>query len=94
MADEEKKEDSEKQPLKGSRSKKKAARTTKAKAAETKAAEVKTSEAAVADEKITERVNIQKLESQQFIRRKKKIMTQEALGMVETRGTYSSYRGS
>ena len=84
MADEEKKETAKKTAPKKAAAPRRTARTTKAKAAETRAAEVKTSEAAVADEKITESKHTEA--GKPAVHKEEKIMTQEALGMVETRG--------
>ncbi len=84
MADEEKKETAKKTAPKKAAAPRRTARTTKAKAAETKAAEVKTSEAAAADEKITESKHTEA--GKPAVHKEEKIMTQEALGMVETRG--------
>ena len=84
MADEEKKETAKKTAPKKAAAPRRTARTTKAKAAETKAAEVKTSEAAAAAEKITESKHTEA--GKPAVHKEEKIMTQEALGMVETRG--------
>ena len=84
MADEEKKETAKKTAPKKAAAPRRTARTTKAKAAETKAAEVKTSEAVAADEKITESKHTEA--GKPAVHKEEKIMTQEALGMVETRG--------
>ena len=84
MADEEKKETAKKAAPKKAAAPRRTARTTKAKAAETKAAEVKTSEAAAADKKITESKHTEA--GHPAVHKEEKIMTQEALGMVETRG--------
>ena len=84
MADEEKKDTAKKTAPKKAAAPRRTARTTKAKAAETKAAEVKTSEAAAADEKITESKHTEA--GKPAVHKEEKIMTQEALGMVETRG--------
>ena len=84
MADEEKKETAKETAPKKAAAPRRTARTTKAKAAETKAAEVKTSEAAAADEKITESKHTEA--GKPAVHKEEKIMTQEALGMVETRG--------
>ena len=84
MADEEKKETAKKTAPKKAAAPRRTARTTRAKAAETRAAEVKTSEAAAADEKITESKHTEA--GKPAVHKEEKIMTQEALGMVETRG--------
>ena len=81
---EEKKPEADKNAPKKAAAPRRTARTTKAKAAETKAAEVKTSEAAAADEKITESKHTEA--GKPAVHKEEKVMTQEALGMVETRG--------
>ena len=81
MADEEKKETAKKTAPKKAAAPRRTARTTKAKAAEVKAEEAKTT---AADEKITETKHIEA--EKPAIHKEEKIMTQEALGMVETRG--------
>ena len=81
MADEEKKETAKKAAPKKAAAPRRTARTTKAKAAEAKTEEVKTT---AADEKITETKHIEA--EKPAIHKEEKIMTQEALGMVETRG--------
>lgn len=85
MADEEKKETAKKTAPKKAAAPRRTARTTKAKAAEVKAEEAKTT---AADEKITETKHIEA--EKPAIHKEEKIMTQEALGMVETRGLVAS----
>ena len=87
MADEEKKETAKKTAPKKAAAPRRTARTTKAKAAEVKAEETKTEEVktTAADNEITETKHIEKAEKP-VIHKEEKIMTQEALGMVETRG--------
>ena len=80
MADEEKKETAKKAAPKKAAAPRRTARTTKAKAAEVKAEEAKTT----APEEITETKHIEA--EKPAIHKEEKIMTQEALGMVETRG--------
>ena len=80
MADEEKKETAKKAAPKKAAAPRRTARTTKAKAAEVKAEEAKTT----AQEEITETKQIEA--EKPAIHKEEKIMTQEALGMVETRG--------
>ena len=86
MADEEKKETAKKTAPKKAAAPRRTARTTKAKAAEVKTEEVKTEEVktTVADKEITETRHIEAEKT--AIHKEEKIMTQEALGMVETRG--------
>ena len=81
MADEEKKETAKKAAPKKAAAPRRTARTTKAKAAEAKTEEPKTP---VADKEITETKHIEA--EKPAIHKEEKIMTQEALGMVETRG--------
>ena len=87
MADEEKKETAKKTAPKKAAAPRRTARTTKAKAAEVKAEETKTEEVktTAADNEITETRHIEETEKP-VIHKEEKIMTQEALGMVETRG--------
>ena len=80
MADEEKKETAKKTAPKKAAAPRRTARTTKAKAAEVKAEEAKTT----APEEITETKHTEA--EKPAIHKEEKIMTQEALGMVETRG--------
>ena len=86
MADEEKKETAKKTAPKKAAAPRRTARTTKAKAAEVKAEETKTEEVktTAADNEITETNHIEA--EKPAIHKEEKIMTQEALGMVETRG--------
>ena len=80
MADEEKKETAKKAAPKKAAAPRRTARTTKAKAAEVKAEEAKTTAA----EEVTETKHIEAEKPADH--KEEKIMTQEALGMVETRG--------
>ena len=89
MADEEKKETAKKTAPKKAAAPRRTARTTKAKAAEVKAEEAKTT---AADEKITETKHIEA--EKPAIHKEEKIMTQEALGMVETRGLVAAIEAS
>ena len=81
MADEEKKETAKKTAPKKAAAPRRTARTTRAKAAEVKAEEPKTT---AADKEITETKHTEA--EKPAIHKEEKIMTQEALGMVETRG--------
>ena len=81
MADEEKKETAKKTAPKKAAASRRTARTTRAKAAEVKAEEPKTT---AADKEITETKHTEA--EKPAIHKEEKIMTQEALGMVETRG--------
>ena len=80
MADEEKKETAKKTAPKKAAAPRRTARPTRAKAAEVKAEEPKTT----APEEITETKQIEAEKPANH--KEEKIMTQEALGMVETRG--------
>ena len=78
---EEKKPEADKNAPKKAAAPRRTARTTRAKAAEVKAEEPKTT---AADKEITETKHIEA--EKPAIHKEEKIMTQEALGMVETRG--------
>ena len=81
MAEEKKPEAENKAPGKAAAPRRTRSTASKAKAAEVKAEEAKTT---AADEKITETKHIEA--EKPAIHKEEKIMTQEALGMVETRG--------
>ena len=85
MADKEKKETAKKTAPKKAAAPRRTARTTRAKAAEVKAEEPKTT---AADKEITETKHTEA--EKPAIHKEEKIMTQEALGMVETKGLVSA----
>ena len=83
MADEEKKETAKKAAPKKAAAPRRTARTTKAKAAEAKATEVTT---APVEAEVKNKETVHTVAEKTADHKEEKIMTQEALGMVETRG--------
>ena len=83
MADEEKKETAKKTAPKKAAAPRRTARTTKAKAAEAKATEVTT---APVEAEVKNKETVHTVAEKTADHKEEKIMTQEALGMVETRG--------
>ena len=83
MADEEKKETAKKAAPKKAAAPRRTARTTKAKAAEAKATEVTT---APVEAEVKNKETVHTVAEKTADQKEEKIMTQEALGMVETRG--------
>ena len=83
MADEEKKETAKKAAPKKAAAPRRTARTTKAKAAEAKAKEVTT---APVEAEVKNKETVHTVAEKTADHKEEKIMTQEALGMVETRG--------
>ena len=83
MADEEKKETAKKAAPKKAAAPRRTARTTKAKAAEAKATEVTT---APVEAEVKNKETVHTIAEKTADHKEEKIMTQEALGMVETRG--------
>ncbi len=83
MADEEKKETAKKAAPKKAATPRRTARTTKAKAAEAKATEVTT---APVEAEVKNKETVHTVAEKTADHKEEKIMTQEALGMVETRG--------
>ena len=83
MADEEKKETAKKAAPKKAAAPRRTARTTKAKATEAKATEVTT---APVEAEVKNKETVHTVAEKTADHKEEKIMTQEALGMVETRG--------
>ena len=83
MADEEKKETAKKAAPKKAAAPRRTARTTKAKAAEAKATEVTI---APVEAEVKNKETVHTVAEKTADHKEEKIMTQEALGMVETRG--------
>ena len=88
MADEEKKETAKKAAPKKAAAPRRTARTTKAKATEAKATEAKATEVTTApvEAEVKNKETVHTVAEKTADHKEEKIMTQEALGMVETRG--------